>query len=182
MKVKVKVRVKRLVLGLAAMVVMGTGFASGDEKLQMRNLMPKGAMGWHWDGMEEVYDPQTIFDYIDGAGEVYRAYNFKLLLVRRYRRSGQPSIVVDLFDMGSSEDAFGVFSFEREGDDVGIGQDSEYGGGMLRFWKGRFFVCASAAKETASAKRAIFQLGKAIADVIKTAGSRPNLLKLLPKK
>ncbi|MCK7482325.1 MAG: hypothetical protein M0C28_38210 [Candidatus Moduliflexus flocculans] len=60
-----------------------------------------------------------IFDYIDGAGEVYRSYNMRLLVARRFHKDGQPDIVVDAFDMGSSEDAFGVFTHDLDGEERG---------------------------------------------------------------
>ncbi|MGZ5499403.1 MAG: DUF6599 family protein, partial [Candidatus Aminicenantales bacterium] len=80
---------------------------------------------------DQVFDARTIFDYIDGAGEVYRSYNMKLLVSRRFHKDGKPDLVVDAFDMGSSEDAFGVFTHDLDGEDAGIGQGSTYKAGLL---------------------------------------------------
>ncbi len=146
------------------------------------SLLPTEVHGWRWDGKDEIYDPQTVFRYIDGMGEVYRAYNFRSVLVRRYDKPDQPRLTVDFFDMGSWEDAFGVFSFEREGNDVGIGQDSDYAVGMLRFWKGRYFIVVTAERETSETKEAVLALGKAIAAAIPEEGRRPEVLGFLPQK
>ncbi len=144
--------------------------------------LPTEVHGWEWDGKDEFYDRETIFAYIDGMGEVYRAYNFRQVLVRRYEKPSHPSITVDLFDMGTSEDAFGVFTFERDGEPVSVGQDADYAVGMLRFWKGRYFVVVTAERETPEAREAVLALGKAIADAIPEEGQRPTLLQLLPEK
>ncbi len=147
-----------------------------------RPILPNEVLGWKWDGREEVYDRETIFDYIDGMGEVYRAYNFRQVFVRRYEKPNQPRITVDLFDMGSPEDAFGVWTFERDGEPVSIGQDADYAAGMLRFWKGRYFVAVWSEGETPELKEAILTLGRKIADAIAEEGKRPELLKYLPQK
>ncbi len=87
------------------------------------------------DGKETKYNSKTLFDYIDGAAELYLAYGFQGLNVRKFEKSGQPPITVELYEMASSEDAYGLFSFERQDEAVGIGQGSEFGGGLLRFGK-----------------------------------------------
>jgi len=63
----------------------------------------------------------------------------KSLQVQKYAKKDEPPIVFDLFEMDSPEGAFGAFTFEREDDEAGIGQGSEYGGGLLRFWRGGSF-------------------------------------------
>ena len=116
---------------------------SKNEKITLGDLLPREINGWKAEAKDEVYDSQTIFDYIDGAGEIYRAYNFKLLLARRFAKEGQPDIIADLFEMTSSKDAFGVFTHDLEGYDAGIGQGSTYKGGLLSFWKSHIFVSSS---------------------------------------
>jgi hypothetical protein len=69
--------------------------------------------GWIWDGHEAHYDARTVFDYIDGAGELFLAYGFDQLAVRRFEKAGQPPLTIGRYRMASAEGAFGVFSFER---------------------------------------------------------------------
>lgn len=116
---------------------------SGDLKnkqMELRDLLPMEIHGWKTAEEDREFNPETIFDYIDGAGEVYRAYNFEKLLSRHYFKKGQPEIFADVFDMGTPADAFGVFTHDLEGEDLGIGQGSTYNGGLLSFWKDRFFL------------------------------------------
>ncbi|MBN1274401.1 MAG: hypothetical protein JXB26_19235 [Candidatus Aminicenantes bacterium] len=146
----------------------------------LEKLVPRQAGKWKAEIPGDVYGPETIFDYIDGAGEVYRSYNFKRLLAVRYAKSGGPDIVADIFDMGSSEDAFGVFTHDVEGRKAGIVNDSTYKGGLLSFWKDRFFVSVYAEGETEEAEKAVLELGKKIAASIPQTGERPKILSLLP--
>jgi hypothetical protein len=155
---------------------------SKDKKDILGNLLPQEINGWEAKEKDRLYDPQTIFDYIDGAGEVYRSYNFRLLLARRFSKSGQPDIVADLFEMASSKDAFGVFTHDLEGEDAGVGRGSTYKGGLLSFWKGRFFVSLYAEEETKDAKDALFALGDKVASSIEEEGEKPDIVALLPEE
>jgi len=87
---------------------------------------------------------------------------------------------VDAFDMGSSEDAFGVFTHDLDGEAVAIGQGSAYKAGLLSFWKDRYFLSVYAEEETDEIKGLVLELGRAIAGAIPGEGAKPGLLKLLP--
>ncbi|MCX5819245.1 MAG: hypothetical protein NT047_04975 [Deltaproteobacteria bacterium] len=150
------------------------------EKTSLGISWPAAAEGWKWDGKEEVYGSRAIFNYIDGAGEVYLAYNFKNLIVRQFEKTGYPHIIAELYDMGSSNDAYGIFSLERQDEEAGIGQGSEFGGGLLRFWKGKFFVSVYADGEGPEVGQAILSLGRAVANSIQWTGQAPKLISALP--
>ncbi|MDH4196543.1 MAG: hypothetical protein OEW05_03960 [Candidatus Aminicenantes bacterium] len=135
-----------------------------------------------WRAVEDrSFDPETIFDYIDGSGEVYRSYKFRRLFARRFEAAGQAALIVDLFDMGSAADAFGVFTHDREGEDAGFGQGGTYKGGLLSFWQGPYFVSVYAESETPATRAAVFDLGRRIAAAIKVTGDRPDILAAFPE-
>ena len=156
------------------------GFNPSKEESGFSQFLPDEINGWKADGKDRTYDSETIFDYIDGAGEVYRSYNFLKLYVRRYVREGEPDIVADCFDMGSSQDAFGVFTHDLEGEDADIGQGSAYNAGLLSFWKSDYFVSLYAEEETEEAKQAVLILGRKIAASIDDEGESPDLISFLP--
>ncbi len=156
----------------------------GEQKGKMNPeiFLPTGAAGWMWDGKEIKYNSKTLFDYIDGAAELYLAYGFQGLTVRKFEKSGQSPITVELYEMPSSEDAYGLFSFERQDEDAGIGQGSEFGGGLLRFWKGNYFVSVYADGGGAETESAILTMGRATAELIQGTGQEPELVGLIPGK
>lgn len=156
------------------------GYGSEIEKSILGNLLPQEIDGWEAKGKDKVYNQETIFDYIDGAGEVYRSFNFRKLLVRRYSKKGKPVIIADFFDMASSKDAFGVFTHDLEGEDAEIGQESTYKGGLLSFWKDRFFVSLYAEEETDETRAALFSLGREVDASIKRVGEKPEIISLFP--
>ena len=121
-----------------------------------------------------------IFKYIDGAGEVYLAYNFRQLAVRRFERQDHPAVIAEVYEMGTPADAFGVFSFDRQDHEAGIGQGSEFGGGLLRFWKGRHFVSIYGEGEGKEQEQAVLEIGRKLASSIVGTGEPPRLIRALP--
>lgn len=148
--------------------------------MNLGDIIKDGIDGWKRDGDVEVYDRQTIFRYMDGAGEIYRMYGYREMQVIRMTAHAQPELKIEMFDMGSPEDAYGVFSHVREGDEAGIGENSEYRKGLLSFWQGRYFFCIIADKETPQSKEIIFKLASIITRAIKPSNKRPSIIGLLP--
>jgi hypothetical protein len=177
--------------GFTGLILMTISFAvilpgcsskkSDKEVVSMKNLLPQQVLGWNLQDSVETYDRESIFDYIDGAGEVYLSYGFKEVNVFRYVKSGEPAIVVEVFDMGSAEDAYGVFSHSREAEEEGIGQGYEFRGSLLSFWQGRFFICILGESLTGTIKETIFALAGQVADRIGLSGGKPPLVRYLPR-
>ena len=151
-----------------------------DSFKMLHEALPGHIEGWAAEPGDRIFDDKTIFDYLNGTGEVYRAYNMLKCLSRRYINPHGPPIVLDIFHMGSSEDAFGVFTHDQNGESIDIGQGGLYQHGWLRFWKYRFFVSIYSEEETAAAQKSVKELGKAVAALITLQGSKPGILKLLP--
>ncbi|MFH2001299.1 MAG: DUF6599 family protein [Planctomycetota bacterium] len=146
-------------------------------------FLPDSIMGWEPEGLDGLYGADTLFDLIDGGAEVYRALNVKAILSRRYTRHGEPDILIDLFDMGSSSDAFGAYRHDmREGVGAEVGQESEFLDSSLYFWKDRYFVSLISLDETENSGKALKAFATRIAQAIPREGDMPGLLRLLPEK
>lgn len=146
----------------------------------MNQYVPGSHSGWKLSDTSAAYDRKSIFDYINGAGEVYRSYSFQQVSVFHYQRDGHPDILAELFDMGSDGDAYGVFSYARENEQTGIGQAYEFRGGLLCFWQDRFYVCLSTAKLTTESEDALFSIARKIDSLLPTSGKKPELVDMLP--
>lgn len=146
------------------------------------SMLPDAVAGWRASAPVKLVDKSNIFDYMDGAGELYLAYDFKALAVREYTKLSQPKIIAEVYRLGSSSDAYGVYSHERGGGGPsGIGQDRDYGVGLLRFWKNTYFVRIVAEKETEQSKAEVLAIGRLISGSIVGTGKRPSMLTMLPK-
>jgi hypothetical protein len=165
---------------LAAAGVLGLTLYSGGDVKDLARSIPRTILDWKAADSDAVYDQVTIFDYLDGGAEVYLAFDFQKTLARKYAGPSKDEITLDIYDMGSDAEAYGVYSCDRQDPDAGIGQESEYGSGLLRFWQGRYFVAVTALGDEKASEKAILTLGKAVAAALGPAGAPPAMLDLLP--
>jgi hypothetical protein len=144
------------------------------------SILPREVLGWTKSREDEVFTRDNIFDYMDGAGEIYLAYDFQFVFVREYARADAPPIVVEIYQMPSPQDAFGVFTQDTDGDEVSLGQGAIYAAGLLRFWKNKIFARILAEQETPEVRPMIMELGAAIVEAEKGEGKKPDILSFLP--
>ena len=162
-----------LLLGLMRFTVMA-------DAIDFNGVLPKAMDGWARSGPPELFTPATLSKYIDGGAELYISYHFKSAFALKYKDAADMEIAVDIFEMGSSADAFGVFAHSRETEDRAVGQGSEYAAGLLTFWKDRYYVSILAYPETPAKREIVFKLGRMIAGTIKNEGVLPPVLTRLP--
>ena len=141
---------------------------------------PAEVKGWKAVGEDMKFDRETLFRHINGGAELYLTYDFREVVVRRFEHQSKPGILLEVYDMGSSAEAFGIFSCERDGDSLAFGQEAEYAGGLLRLWKDRYLVSIISLGDETMTRNAIFLLAKTIADMISSTGPYPQLLEKLP--
>ncbi|MBM3295450.1 MAG: hypothetical protein FJY82_13150 [Candidatus Aminicenantes bacterium] len=153
-----------------------------ETNIDFEKILPRATAGWTKTGPAKTYTPATLSTYIDGGAELYISYGFKKALSLKYADAAENEISVDIFDMGSSPDAFGVFAHSRETIDNAFGQGSEYAAGLLTFWKDRFYVSILAYPETPAKKDVVFELGRTIAKAIGSDGALPPIIALLPEE
>ncbi|HEQ99913.1 MAG TPA: hypothetical protein ENO22_11305 [candidate division Zixibacteria bacterium] len=178
----------RIIKLVAALLIISIILScSGESKIEkdeamIKELFPDEIDGWKPAGDFETYDREGIFTYIDGAGEVYRMYDFREVWVRHYEKEDAPSITVEIFDMGKSEDAYGVFQHASQGGDAGIGQDSEFNGGLLSFWQDRYYVTLLPQKLTEETEPAVLNAGQEISRRIGDTGRLPEIVSYMPEE
>ena len=144
-------------------------------------VMPTEVAGWRTIDDGQIYDTESIYAYIDGHAEVYMAYGMVRCLSRRYSGpEGEPDIVLDLFEQASPADAFGVFTHDRDGEEVEVGQGALFRHGWLSFWKGSWFGSVYAEGDSEASAEAVLALGRAAAETIEEIGEVPPLVAELP--
>ena len=171
-------RAHRMVPVALAMILGASGLAQ--DALRDEDI-PSSIKEWQAEGKVHTYNQRTVFDYLDGGAEVYLAYGMKGVRALKYTRSGEPSIDLSIFEMEEPDGAFGAFTYERLDAEAGIGQGSEYGAGMLRFWRGHYFVFIQAEHENPASREAVLSLGKTVASRLGAETGIPALPGALPQ-
>lgn len=147
---------------------------------EIARILPDEIADWRKEPREWKFDPDNLYDYINGGAELYLSYGFQGVINRTYRQVDQPDIIVDVFDMGSSSNAYGVFTHSREFVEADFGQGSQYDPGYLIFWRDRYLVSIMAYPETEESRQALPMLAHSISAAIGQDGALPDILHRLP--
>ncbi len=70
--------------------------------------------GWTQQGPERTYDPETLFDYMNGNSEGYFAYGFTLMRGVTCVNAAGDQLVIDVSEMGDPDRAWGFFVTNRD--------------------------------------------------------------------
>lgn len=149
---------------------------SGGDMRISKPTLPKNVGLWTRPDSPQFVNAKNIFDYMDGAGELYLGYWFDHLEFYEYKALNQKSILVELYFMKTSDDAFGLLSLDWEGEPVDLCQSLQanaadgnsfwpsalYGEGLLRLWSDTIYARIMATQETPESKEAVLTLGRSI--------------------
>ncbi len=155
--------------------------------------LPRTIGAWNRSDKPRVVTSRNIFDYMDGAGELYIGYRFRLLDVYDYKATGQDDIQAELYWMETADDAFGLLSNDWGGDPVDLGMPPSggggidaapanralYGQGLLRMASDTLYSRIMAFGAGEASRGAVLDIGRAIAAGRKNQPA-PALVSLLP--
>jgi len=149
----------------------------------LRSLLPE-LEPWKFSEAPQSYLPETLYEYINGAAEIYLAYSFKELIVGQYEKPDQgATLTIEIYDMGNGENSFGIYSAERFPDSkfIPMGNQGYLEEEVLNFIVGKFYVkllCFDCDEKSEEFLR-LFSLE--IAKRVKNKGNLPRILKLFPR-
>ncbi|MGD0783509.1 MAG: DUF6599 family protein [Candidatus Aminicenantales bacterium] len=147
------------------------------------DLLPRVG-GWKNTEEPKRFGPDSLFEYIDGAAEAFINYDFVELALGEYQQPGRPgTMTVEIYDMGTPRNAFGIYSTERypESRFLSIGTQGYIEEGTLNFLAARYYV-KMMAYETGARTEAILE--SYAADILKKIGEPgrfPDTLKAFPR-
>lgn len=144
--------------------------------------LPESIDGWNKAAEDREFDQTNLYDYIDGGAELYLSFGFSKVFNRIYSNGEGHEIIVDIFYMNSSYDAFGVFSFSVGEIGNDYGSQSQLAPGAIVFWKDNYYISLFAGIESEESTGVIHKLAKLLDESIADKGQLPPVLKLLPEE
>jgi hypothetical protein len=138
--------------------------------------------GWRLSGDVQTFNPKTLYEYINGAADLYLASDFEELKVAEYANEKKASVVVEAYRHRTPRDAFGIYSQERlpDGDFLRIGAQGYIDKNILNFVCGRYYVKLNSF-ETGDEDREVLQaIAGKVAESLGEKGGLPSLLSAFP--
>lgn len=148
------------------------------------SLLPK-VDSWDFSEAPQNYMPQTLYEYINGAAEIYLAYDFQELIVGQYdKKSSEKSLSIEIYDMGNEKNSFGIYSAERFPDTnfISIGNQGYLEEESLNFIVGKYYIkllCFDCGEGSGDFLK---RFSKEVVKRVKDKGQLPPILGFFPEE
>jgi hypothetical protein len=131
---------------------------------------------------DSVYTPGNLWDIIDGAAELFLSYGFVDLRIGEYSDSAGTDVRVELYRHSSRQNAFGIYSQERNPDYhfIEIGTQGYVEDKVLNFLCGLYYVKLSSHRGGSAGIDAMELIGRRVADHLRQEPGFPPVLARLP--
>jgi len=171
--------------GAAALIVaLAIGTALAQEPRPLGSLLPAPAeiRGWKADGAPASYDPETLWEYIDGSAETFLAYDFRGMIVQDYVSAANKGLKVEIYEHGSPLMAFGIYSqFRSPGVKLyDIGAEAFGDEYSITFRKDRYYVRVAIFEKNPDLLAEAQRFAGLIAGKVSAVGALPAELCALP--
>lgn len=120
-------------------------FAAGDicagDEYTGESVLPVFP-GWKMDGRPQIYLPENLFEYIDGAADAYIVFGFQELITAAYNTKIGYSITIDIYRHDTARNAFGIYSREKPtaGKFLRLGMEGYYAKGLLNVVSDNYYI------------------------------------------
>ena len=139
---------------------------------------------WKWTADPQYYEPDNLFEYINGSADLYLSYDFKALVTITFINENDQSLVVDIYDMRTPLNAFGAYSHFRspESNYQPLGTEAIISEYYIRFYQGQFIVDLNASDTDEALTDFMKKVAEEISERIHAPKEPPEILNLLPPK
>lgn len=157
---------------------------AGLEATLLRLLPEQGEVsGFRLASAPHFYEPDNLWEYIDGAADLYLLYGFRKVITTEYAVGADSSGAnVEIYCMESPTHAFGIYAAERSPEEqpVGIGVQGYMGPDVLNFYKGPYYVKMISLAPSNDASAPLAKVGRSIAGKIPGEFTEPEVFRYFP--
>jgi len=146
---------------------------------QLKSWLPE-VEGWSISDKTEVFNPDNLFDRINGSAPLFLENNFREMTSMEYTK-GDDYITIQAYRHATPEDAFGMYASERSSDldFLPIGGEAQGDGENMYFFAGNIYVKMSAS--TSQDIRVVLkQIAGDLANKIDSQATYPLVIKAFP--
>ncbi len=172
-----------LINGLLWVLMVFCLFLPAADSRALTSLFPE-MTGWKKSDTLQVFSPENLYDYINGAADLYLTYDFKELQVGEYTRQDKASVIVEIYRHGSATNAFGIYSQERlaNADFLDIGSQGYYEEKVLNFLSGGYYVKISSSNTAKEDRDILVRFAEAMVEKLGGGKGFPSLLETFPEE
>jgi hypothetical protein len=138
--------------------------------------------GWKLEGKPRVFSPETLYDYINGAADLYHAYEFQELTVAEYKGEKKAGVTVEVYRHKDLYQAFGIYSQERLPDAkfLDLGAQGYYEPNIINFLSGPYYVKINGFNTGVDDETILLPMAKKVEEILGGKTSFPSILSSFP--
>lgn len=148
---------------------------------ELKSWLP-AVSGWTISDEVEVFNPDNLFDRINGAAPLFIENNFREMTSMEYKK-GADYITIQAYRHATPEDAFGMYSSERSSDlaFLPIGGEAQGDKTNLYFFAGNMYlkIWSNVSGDVSAELQSI---GKGLAEKIDATAAYPLVVRLFPEE
>ena len=141
--------------------------------------------GWEVYDQTREFTAENLYELINGRAELYLAYDMVKMVYINFVNKGNSRQFVELFiyDMGTSTNAFGIFSVERSkrAPSLNLGRDSYKVDGHYFIWKGQYYIRIIASDSTKELNQIGMSMARKVSSHLADSGDPVWGLTALPQ-
>lgn len=171
----------------SALLAQSVGTNNLQTTVSPDQLIPSNGKlsGWVQSRAPSTYEGKTLYRDRATSPDLYHAYGFERQAEVEYETpqfGSRPLILLEVFDMGTPENAFGIYNFHTypQMKFEWVGSKAMLSGNYLRFSKGKYFIEIEGYEIATGIREAMIALAKIITAQIKDPPPKPQTLALLP--
>ncbi len=142
--------------------------------------------GWEKPEEVDVYTPETLWDIINGAADVFMAYDFQELYWGEYLNSSDDGIyiVMEIYRQGCPVNAYGVYSQERPGTPelIDVGVQGYTAPGVLHYFVADVYVKIRSHDRSEATAEAMEKLARHVSSEMDPNPRFPAIVNKLPEE
>lgn len=176
---KRSIRPMSLLLGLMVGAILTGGIGAEGKTVSFPEMS-----GWRLDGKSHFFSPQTLYEYINGAADLYLTYEFQDLQVAEYKGGKKAGVTVEVYRHKDPTQAFGIYSQERLAGArfLELGAQGYYEPNVMNFLVGPYYVKINGFNTGEDDERILLPFARKMEEILGGKTSLPAILASFPEE
>jgi hypothetical protein len=139
--------------------------------------------GWKQSGEIQTFIPKNLYEYINGAADLYLMYDFQELKSAEYVNEKKASVIIDIYRHKTPTHSFGIYSQERhpKANFINVGAQGYIEEEILNFIAGPYYVKITGYKIESGGQEVLISFAKKVLENLGEKGTLPTLLNSFPR-
>ncbi len=176
-------KIRRMAL-LLLLLLLEAAFLPGTPVAEGKSFTFPEVSGWKIPDPPQIFSPKNLYEYIDGAADLYLSYDFQDLNMAEYRNEQKAAVTIEIYRHKNPTQAFGIYSQERleNAKFLDIGAQAYQEPTVLNFLTGPYYVKMNGYKTGAEDEKIMLTFARKIEELLGGKSPLPAVLSLFPEE